>query len=195
MIGVAVVLAGSGCEDKSGEPQFNPQSVPENKPVDELDPMEQMEFCEEATEWATSFLDDKLPRLLCRIAAIEAATGSTGFDVQACRTAEQECLADPPDDDIDTDNLSCDFSDLDPSCDVTVGEYASCFEEAAKLTDRLVAALTCEKIASGDIPNESQYQLSASCQSVLDRCGGPSASDESGSDSAGGSETGAMPPE
>jgi hypothetical protein len=189
---VLALAAGSGCEDKSGEPQFKPQSVPEDKPVDELDPMEQMDFCDEATQWAKAFLEDDLPRLLCRFDAIEAGTTADGtFDVQACRAAEQECLANPPTDDVDTNNLDCDFENLDPSCDVTVGEFATCFEEAAKLTDRLVAAISCEKIASGDIPDESQFQLSPTCQSVLDRCGGASSSDESG----GGSETGTLPPE
>ena len=190
-----VVAAATGCEEKSDDPQFVPESVPEDKPVDELDPMEQMDFCEEATVWAKEFLEDDLPRLMCRIDAIEAGSESGAFDVQACRAAEEACLANPPDDGIDTSNLSCNFENLDPACDVTVGEFANCFEEAAKLTDRLVAAISCEKIAAGDVPDESQFQLSANCQSILDRCGGDAASGESsGGAGESGSETGPMPP-
>ncbi len=132
----------------------------------------------------------------CRVAGIEAGAGvNAAFDVQACRAAEQACLADPPDD-IETEDLSCNFENLDPSCDATVGEFAQCFEEAAKLTDRFVNATSCEKIASGDVPDQSQFQLSASCQSVLDRCSGQSTSGESGDDSESGdaSESGTMPP-
>ena len=136
-------------------------------------------------------LEDDLTRLMCRIDAIEAGSANGAFDVQACRQAEQACLADPPEDDIDTDDLSCNLEDLDPSCDATVGEFANCFEEAARMTDRLVAAISCDKIAAGDVPDQSQYQLSPACQAVLDDCSGSSA-DESG---GGESESGAMPPE
>jgi hypothetical protein len=182
-----VLAVGLSCGD--GDPEFNPQSVPADKPVQDLDPMEQTNFCEEATAWAEEFFADNLPRLQCRLAGFEAGAAEGSFDAQACRAAEQQCLADPPEDEFDDDEASCNFEDLDPSCDATVGQFADCFEQAAKLTDRLVDALACDKIASGDVPDESEFQLGAACDALLENCSGSSAPAE-----GDGGESGTTPP-
>ncbi|MEM6996742.1 MAG: hypothetical protein AAF721_39930 [Myxococcota bacterium] len=167
-----LALATVGCGG-GGANSFMPQSVPGGKPLDELDPVEQESFCEEAAEWAVDIIDNSLPRLLCSTEAIAAGGTATGFDIAACQAAQNECLARPAEEDpLSASDLSCDFTELGPSCDATVDEFARCFEEAAGLTKRLVAALTCENVAAGNVPSEADYQLSAACQAILDDCDG-----------------------
>lgn len=184
-LGLLCVVVGPGCEEKSDAPKFVPDSVPPEKPIEELDPEEQEAFCEEAVEWAGDLIEEGIPRLLCRTEGLQAGAAQSGFDVAACLSAEKACLAAPPeDDDLDGDNLSCNFEGLDASCDVTVADFAGCFEEATTLLDRAIAATTCERIGAGNVPNEADFQVSASCQAVLDNCNGDGQDDNV--DSAGG---------
>lgn len=151
---------------------FNPKSVPPDKQIDELDPMEQEDFCEEAKDWASEFFETALPQLLCRSEGLAGGATESGFDAGACREAERACLNSPPEDaDLDPDELTCNVDDLGPECDVTVREFADCLEEAVDLNDRFLSAFTCDKIASGDIPNEADFQISTQCQTLFDRCG------------------------
>lgn len=167
LLGVCPLLA---CGDE--KVSFDPQSVPPDKQIDELDPMEQEDFCDEAREWAQEFFETSLPRLLCRSEGISAGGGASGFDASACEAAERQCLDNPPEDfDLESDELTCNVDDLGPECDVTVREFADCLEEAVELNDRFLAEVTCGGIASGDVPNEADFQISAHCQSLFDRCG------------------------
>lgn len=191
--GLWLGAAAAACGDGVSSSSFNPQSVPENKPVNELDDTEQAEFCEEAVDWAEEFLGDTLPRLLCRTQAIGAGSTASGFDVGACKAAEDECLAAPPEDEFDDDNLTCNFGDLDPECSATVGEFADCFDQAASLSKRLLKELSCESVGAGNVPNEADFQLNPACEQLLDRCGGSSnelgeSGEGPGDESDGGSE-------
>ena len=139
-----------------------------------------------------------MPRLLCRTEGISAGATAGGFDVQACEAAERECNA-SGEYEID-DELMCNFEEVE-DCDVTVGEFADCYEQAATLSKRFLADLTCAAVASGNVGDESDYQLSASCEQLLDGCGGSSSTtSDSDTDTDGGEtgtagETGAEPPE
>jgi hypothetical protein len=167
LLGVSVSFA---CGDD--EISFNPESVPPDKQIDELDPMEQEDFCDEAREWAQEFFETSLPRLLCRTEGISGGSTESGFDASACKAAERACLDNPPEEfDLESDELTCNVDDLGPECDVTVREFADCLEEAVALNERFLSEITCDGIASGDIPNEADFQISAQCQSLFDRCG------------------------
>jgi hypothetical protein len=151
---------------------FDPQSVPPDKQIDELDPMEQESFCEEATDWAQEFVESSLPKLICRAEGLSAAATESGIDAGACREAEKACLANPPEEaEIETGELTCNVDDLGAECDVTVREFADCLEEAVEINDRFLSEFTCDKFASGDFPNEADLELSAGCQTLFDKCG------------------------
>jgi len=170
---VAFVLPLTACDDDVADPSFEPTSVPESKPIDELDEEEEQDFCEEASVWAEDILLDDLPRILCNTSAIgESAQGDGTVDLAACQAARDACLEDPEViEDLDADDLQCNFEGVE-SCDATVGEFSSCFEEAAQLLDRSADAITCERFAAGDIPQERDFVLSAGCESIFERCGG-----------------------
>lgn len=186
------------CGDGSGSSAFVPESVNEDEPVRDLDPTEQEAFCKEAIAWARGFLEDTLPRLLCRTEGLSAGGTEMGFDASACEAAERDCLTRPADDDdaFDADELSCNLADLTDVCDATVGEYADCFSQAAGLSKRLLAEVSCQSVAAGNVPDQNDYQLSAACQSLLAGCGGATdemegdAGSESGLESGSGSEPG-----
>lgn len=194
VLGLSVVcgLAVVSCEDKSDEPSFVPDSVPPEKPLDELDPVEQEAFCDEAIEWAGDLIENGVPQLLCRADGLQAGGTAAGFDVAACRAAEKACLAEPPEDEdeLDSDNLQCNFEGLGEACDSTVADYASCFEESATLLERALAQTTCEKIGAGNIPDEADFQVSARCEAILESCSGDDTQVESTSDSVGPTATG-----
>ena len=67
----------TACDDEVSEPTFEPTSVPESKPIDDLDEDEQQTFCEEATDWATDVIGDELPRLMCNSEVSGQATTTT----------------------------------------------------------------------------------------------------------------------
>lgn len=162
----------TACNDEVSEPTFEPTSVPESKPVDDLDEDEQQTFCEEAQDWAQDVIGDDLPRLLCNSEGITAGVQDDGgFDVATCKATRDSCLSEPSEIELDEQNLECDFDAVE-TCDATVGEFSSCFEEAARLLDRAVKATTCERFAAGDYPDESAFVLSAGCEALLERCGG-----------------------
>lgn len=162
----------TACDDEVSEPTFEPTSVPESKPIEDLDEDEQQTFCEEAKDWAQDVVGDELPRLLCNTEGITAAVGDDGsFDLAACKAARDTCLSEPSEFELDDEDLRCDFNEVE-SCDATVGEFSSCFEETARLLDRAVKATTCERFAAGDYPDESDFVISAGCEALLDRCGG-----------------------
>ena len=168
----------TACDDEVGEPTFEPTSVPESKPIDDLDEDEQQTFCEEATDWATDVVGDELPRLLCNSEGISAALGDDGsFDLAACKAARDTCLSEPSEFELDDEDLQCNFEEVD-TCGATVGEFSSCFEETARLLDRAAKATTCERFAAGDFPEEADFMLSAECASLLERCGGAEDSGE-----------------
>lgn len=161
----------TACEDDGGEPTFEPTSVPESKPIDDLDEDEQQTFCEEATDWASDVVGDQLPTLLCNSEGISAAVSEDGsFDLAACKSARDTCLSEPSEFEFDDEDLECNFDGVD-TCGATVGEYSSCFEETARLLDRAAKATTCERFAAGDYPDESDFVLSANCESLFERCG------------------------
>lgn len=168
LLGLCIPFA---CGDD--EVSFNPTSVPPDKQIDELDPMEQEDFCDEAREWSREFFESALPRMLCRSEGISGGATQTGFDAGACRAAEQQCLANPPEDiDADADEFTCNVDDLGPECDVTVRQFADCLEDAVDLNDRFLSEITCDAIASGHVPDENDFQISQECQTLWERCGG-----------------------
>ncbi len=172
MISGLLALSVTACDDDVSEPTFEPTSVPESKPIDDLDEDEQQSFCEEATDWATDVIGDELPRLLCNTEGISAAFGEDGsFDLAACKAARDTCLSEPSEFDFEGEDLECNFSEVD-TCGATVGEFSSCFEETARLLDRAAKATTCERFAAGDYPDESDFVISANCEGLFERCGG-----------------------
>ena len=178
---LAFVLPLTACDDDVADSTFEPTSVPESKPIDDLDEEEEQDFCEEAVTWAEDILTDQLPTLLCNTAGISAAVQQDGsLDLATCRAERDACLNDPEtSEDFQTNDLQCNFEGVE-SCGATVGEFSSCFEEAAKLLDRTAAQLTCERIADGYVPNEADFTLSAGCQELFERCNGDV--DEGGED-------------
>ena len=170
---LVLALPTAGCDDDVADSTFEPTSVPESKPIDDLDEEEQQDFCEEAATWAETILTDQLPTLLCNSAGISASAQQDGtFDLATCRAAREECLNDPETvEDFDDSDLECNFEGVE-TCGATVGEFSRCFEEAAKLLERSAAQLTCERIADGYVPNEADFTLSAECQALIDRCSG-----------------------
>mgnify|MGYP006883378672 CR=1 FL=1 len=169
---LAASLSLTACDDDVADPTFEPTSVPESKPIDELDEEEEQDFCEEASAWAEDVVGNQLPTILCNSEAIGLSVGADGsIDLAACKEARDSCLAEPSDIDIEGgDNLQCDFSEVE-SCGATVGEFSACFEEAAQLLDRAASAITCERAASGDLPNETDFAISANCEALFERCG------------------------
>ena len=162
----------TACDDEASEPTFEPPSAPESKPIDDLDEDEQQTFCEEATQWATDVVGDELPKLLCNSEGISAAVGDDGsFDLAACKAARDTCLSEPSEFEFEDEDLECNFEEVD-TCGATVGEFSSCFEETARLLDRAAKATTCERFAAGDYPDESDFVISANCESLFERCGG-----------------------
>ncbi|MGH1346770.1 MAG: hypothetical protein ACRBN8_34705 [Nannocystales bacterium] len=169
----------TACDDETSEPTFEPTSVPESKPIDELDEDEQQTFCEEATDWASEVVGDDLPTLLCNSEGITAAVGDDGsFDVAACKAARDTCLSEPSEIEFEDEDLQCSFEDVE-ACGATVGEFSSCFEETARLLDRAAKATTCERFAAGDYPDESDFLISAECEALFERCSGDEAESES----------------
>ncbi len=171
MTGLTALLLATSCDDDISTPTFEPESVPESKPIDDLDETEQQEFCDEARGWAQDVLGDDLPTLMCNAEGITNAVGEDGsFDLAACKAARDTCLSEPSDFDFEDEGLECNFEVVD-SCDATVGEFASCYEEVAVLLDRAVKVSTCERFAAGDFPDESDFQISANCEGLFERCG------------------------
>lgn len=167
-----LVLSLSACDDDVSEPTFDPVSVPESKPIEDLDEEEQQTFCEEATDWALDVVGDQLPKLLCNSEGLSAGVGEDGgFDLGACKAARDTCLSEPSEFELDDESLECNFGEVN-GCGATVGEFSSCFEETARLLDRAAKATTCERFAAGDYPDESDFVISANCEALLSRCGG-----------------------
>ncbi|MEM6292214.1 MAG: hypothetical protein AAGA54_13145 [Myxococcota bacterium] len=172
VMGVLASLTAGGCETivDDDPPVFDPVSVPEDKPLDDLDEDEQDAFCDEALDFANEVFA-AVPKLECVTVGLEAAVGPDGsIDRAACEAAEQECLQNPPDSGINPSDLQCDLSNLD-SCDATVGEYAACVEELAALFDAIVEDTTCAKFAAGDLPDADDYALDPACEALFEACG------------------------
>lgn len=170
---VLSALALVACDSGDSPPTFEPTSVPESKPVDELDENEQDAFCEEAIDWVDDVLGDDLPRLQCNAEAIVDAVAEDGsFDLAACKASRDACLASPDfEDPFEEQDLRCDFSEV-THCDATVGQFSTCFEEAAQRLDRAVEQTTCERFAAGDYPDESDLAVSPECIELFERCDG-----------------------
>ncbi len=169
----ALVLCGGCDDDDVATPRFQPESVPESKPIDDLDEDEQQAFCDEAKEWAQDIVGNDLPTVQCNAEGITAAVADEdgSFDLAACKAAREACLSEPSEFDIEDEGLECNFDGIE-SCDATVGEFSACYEEIAVLLDRVVKATTCERFADGDYPDESEYSISAGCEALFERCGG-----------------------
>ncbi len=167
-----LVLSLSACDDDGvSQPTFKPMSVPESKPIEDLDEDEQESFCEEAGDWVQEVIGDDLPKLLCNSEGITAGVADDGtFNLEACKAARNTCLSEPSEFDLEDENLECNFEAVD-TCDATVGEFSSCFEETARLLDRAAEATTCERFAAGDYPDEADFMLSAGCEALFERCG------------------------
>lgn len=172
---LAVSLPVAGCDDDPADATFEPESVPESKPIDELDDAEEEAFCEEAKDWADDIVGDQLSSILCNSFAIGSSFGEDGtLDLAQCRSEREACLNDPDSTgefDVETEGLECNFDEVE-NCGATVGEFSDCFEEAAQLLDRTANDITCERIADGDVPNEADYLLSAQCEALFERCSG-----------------------
>lgn len=179
---LALTVSLAACDDEVADANFEPESVPESKPIDDLDETEEEAFCEEAAEWAEDVIGDQLPTILCNSFAIGMSFGEDGtLDLTECRAQREACLNDPEmtgDFDVDDEGLECNFDGID-ECGATVGEFSNCFEEAARLLDRTAAQVTCERIADGDIPDESDFVVSAQCEALFERCGGESTEGDS----------------
>lgn len=172
---VLSALALVACDSSETESTFVPTSVPESKPIDDLDEDEQQDFCEEAQGWARDLLEDALPQVLCNTEGISAGSLEDGsFDLAACKAARQECLDDPSsfEDPLEDQDLSCDLEEAETTCNATVGEFSDCFEESAQLVRSVAKATTCERFAAGDFPNPDDYMFSAECTALFERCGG-----------------------
>jgi len=169
---LAFALPLTGCDDDVADSNFEPTSVPESKPIDDLDPEEQQDFCEEAASWADEFVGDKLTGIICNSSAIGESVGEDGsFDLATCKTKREACLSDPESatDFGSEEDLQCNFEGID-SCGATVGEFSSCFEETAQILDRVASEVTCERFAQGDYPDQNDVAPSAECQALFERC-------------------------
>lgn len=121
----------TACDDEVADASFEPETVPETKPIDDVDENEEEAFCQEAVDWAEDVGGDQLPTILCNSFAIGMSFGEDGtLDRAECRSQREACLNDPEmtgDFDFDDEGLECNFDDSG----ATVGEFSSCFEEAA----------------------------------------------------------------
>lgn len=179
---LALFVPLTACGDDVADANFEPESVPESKPIDDLDEDEEEALCEEAIAWAEDVVGDQLPTILCNSFAIGVSFNPDGsLDLAECRSQRNACLNDPDvtvDVDFDEEGLECNFTGIE-RCNATVGEFSDCFEEAARLLDQTAAQVTCERVAGGNIPNDSDFTVSARCEALFERCSGDSTEGDS----------------
>lgn len=176
---LALSFSITACDDDDdvADATFEPESVPESKPIDDLDEDEEEAFCEEAAGWAEDVLGDQLSIIFCNSTALTMSFGEDGsVDLAECRAQREACLNDPEmtaELEFGDEGLECNFEGIE-DCGATVGEFSDCFEETARLLDRTAAQVTCEQVANGNLPDESDFMLSAQCEALFERCGGDS---------------------
>lgn len=165
---LAGLLVAPACDEDEGHPPFE-TSVDEGKPLGDLDESEQADFCEDATAWVSQpEVADDLRRVACFSAGISGGyTDESGeFDRAGCQQAYEACL----DDLGDLEAAECNFSDL--QCEVSVGEYISCQEEALRLASELLGSFSCETFDPVEFAEQNQdlTQLPPACEALYESC-------------------------
>jgi hypothetical protein len=168
MVGLLTVVV-VGCEEKDSGQIVT--TVPESKPINDLDPGQEQDLCEDVQAWAQDHLTDELfQRIECIGDAVSAATeAGNGVDEAACRSAYNECLSQPAERVIDFDAAQCNV-DAFPMCDVTVGEYLTCAEDSYALLQEVLGLFDCSNLQA--LANADQQQLPASCMALEENCPG-----------------------
>lgn len=153
----ALVATASACTGPTG--------IKGSKKISELSADERKEACENAAAYFEAEVGvERIQRTLC-VATSVGPVLLSGGGVAECEAAVDLCLMNPP---MESGTTTCVF-DNDQSCEATIEEWETCYDDQIAAIIKVNDATTCEAAINGTIP-EPDY--GANCMALAQKCPG-----------------------
>lgn len=166
-------LALASCGDEAETTTLD-TGIPGDRTLNDLSESEAQDLCQAAESAAADFSAEAQEGLCALTGALAGAFGAIGGGdpVPLCEQTRQECNNQPP----QPIEGTCDVSTVPETCDVTVAELETCYDESLAairaVFDEVANASCSELLDENAAPISGEIETPASCANIESRCPG-----------------------